>query len=85
MLIKEDKIIAELSEKYGLPKYMVEEIVKSQFKFLISAMEEGKHKGMRLHNLGVFMVKPARVEHLERLWEKLRLEREKDERPNSDI
>jgi len=71
-MINQDKIIDKLTAKYNLPRFVVEEIVKSQFKFLQKTMEAGEHKGMRLHKLGVFMVKPERVVHLMDKFEKAR-------------
>jgi nucleoid DNA-binding protein len=75
-MINQDKIIEQLAIKYKLPKFVVEDIVRSQFRFLQSTMEQGEHKGMRLHRLGVFMVKPERVVHLTAKFERARLRKE---------
>lgn len=71
-MIKQEKIVEELAAKYDLPKYVIEDIVRSQFNFVIQTMQEGEHRGIRLHHLGLFMVKPRRVEHLEKRFEEAR-------------
>lgn len=78
-MINTDKIIAQLAEKYKLPKFVVEAIVKSQFRFLQKQMEAGEYKGVRLHKLGLFMVKPKRVELLNLRFEKAKLKKENEQ------
>tara|TARA_R110000824_G_scaffold57933_1_gene157225 strand:+ start:374 stop:580 length:207 start_codon:yes stop_codon:yes gene_type:complete len=55
------KVIEQLSTKYALPTFVVESIIKSQFKFVQDKMAEGKCAKVRLHHFGVFKVKPKRL------------------------
>jgi len=59
-----DKIIEELCIKYNLPKPIIEKIVKDQFRYTASIMTAGEFKPVRLPYLGVFGVKPGRLEKL---------------------
>ena len=62
MIEKEhEDILNKLAEKYDLPTYVVESIVKSQFKFVQEKIEEGECAKVRLHHFGVFKVKPKRL------------------------
>jgi len=54
-------IIEKLAKEYDLPEYVVESIVKSQFKFVQDKMEQGECAKVRLHHFGVFKVKPKRL------------------------
>jgi len=54
-------LIQELSDRYDLPPFVIESIVKSQFKFVQKKIEEGKCAKVRLHHFGVFKVKPKRL------------------------
>ena len=54
-------LIEQLAEKYDLPDFVIESIVKSQFKFVQDKMEEGECAKVRLHHFGVFKVKPKRL------------------------
>ena len=55
------KLIDLLVEKHALPAFVVESIVKSQFKFVQDRIEEGECAKVRLHHFGVFKVKPKRL------------------------
>ena len=57
----EKELIEHLTEKYDLPEFVVESIVKSQFKFVVDKMEEGDCAKVRLHHFGMFKVKPKRL------------------------
>jgi len=57
----EKELIEQLAKEYDLPVFVVESIVKSQFKFVQDKMEEGKCAKVRLHHFGVFKVKPKRL------------------------
>ena len=62
MIEKEhEDILNKLAEKYDLPTYVVESIVKSQFKFVQEKIEEGECAKVRLHHFGVFKVKHKRL------------------------
>ena len=54
-------LIEQLAEKYDLPDFVIESIVKSQFKFVQDKIEEGECAKVRLHHFGVFKVKPKRL------------------------
>ena len=58
---EEKDLIQQLADKYDLPFFVVESIVKSQFKFVQDRMEEGNCAKVRLHHFGVFKVKPKRL------------------------
>jgi nucleoid DNA-binding protein len=58
---EEKDLIEQLAEKYDLPSFVVESIVKSEFKFVQNRMEEGNCAKVRLHHFGVFKVKPKRL------------------------
>jgi len=58
---EEKELIEILAKKYELPFFVVESIVKSEFKFVQNRMEEGNCAKVRLHHLGVFKVKPKRL------------------------
>ena len=58
---KEKELIEQLAIEYDLPEFVVESIVKSQFKFVQDKMEEGNCAKVRLHHFGVFKVKPKRL------------------------
>lgn len=58
---EEKDLIEQLANKYDLPPYVVESIVKSQFKFVQDKMEQGECAKVRLHHFGVFKVKPKRL------------------------
>jgi len=55
------KLIETLAEKYEIPFFVAESIVKSQFKFVQDKMEQGECAKVRLHHFGVFKVKPKRL------------------------
>tara|TARA_B100001094_G_C18196390_1_gene811667 strand:+ start:10354 stop:10560 length:207 start_codon:yes stop_codon:yes gene_type:complete len=57
----EKDLIQQLANEYDLPPYVVESIVKSQFKFVQDKIAEGKCAKVRLHHFGVFKVKPKRL------------------------
>ena len=59
-----DKIIKELSEKYNLPKEVIEKIIRSPFKYTVQVMAKGEFKPIRHPYLGVFAVKPGRLDKL---------------------
>tara|TARA_R110000787_G_scaffold153516_4_gene267427 strand:+ start:3400 stop:3612 length:213 start_codon:yes stop_codon:yes gene_type:complete len=54
-------LLEKLAKEHNLPEYVVESIVKSQFKFVQDKMEEGDCAKVRLHHFGVFKVKPKRL------------------------
>tara|TARA_R110000744_G_scaffold143800_1_gene255740 strand:+ start:292 stop:501 length:210 start_codon:yes stop_codon:yes gene_type:complete len=57
----EKDLIALLVKEHDLPEFVIESIVKSQFKFVRDKMEEGNCAKVRLHHFGVFKVKPKRL------------------------
>ena len=59
-----DKIIEELCIKYNLPRSIIDKIVRDQFKYTAAVMASGSFRPVRLPYLGVFGVKPGRLEKL---------------------
>jgi nucleoid DNA-binding protein len=57
----EKDLIEQLADKYDLPPYVVESIVRSEFRFVQNRIEEGNCAKVRLHHFGVFKVKPKRL------------------------
>lgn len=57
-----EKIIEALSKKYSLPKFIISEIVESQFKFTREAIETGNLNNIRLIDLGIFHVPVHKLE-----------------------
>ena len=51
-------IIKQLSKEYDLPDFVIESIVRSEFKFVKDCMETDECVKIRLHHFGVFKVKP---------------------------
>lgn len=56
-----EEVIKELAKEYDLPDFVIESIVKSQFKFVCNKMEDDQCTKIRLHHFGVFKVKPKRL------------------------
>lgn len=56
-----DKIISILSDRYNLDQEVIEKVIRSQFDFVSTTMEQGIYESIRLHHLGVFGVKPGRL------------------------
>lgn len=59
-----EKILEELSIKHNMPKHLIEKIVLSPFKYTVQIMAEGDFIPVRHPFLGVFGVKPGRLEKL---------------------
>lgn len=63
-------IAARLAKKYNLPEEEVIKMVQSHFALVKRSMKEGvqddaeSFKNVRIMNLGMFAVKPGRIEHL---------------------
>jgi len=57
------KILTVLASKYNLDEEVIERVIRSQFEFVRDTMEQGEFQAIRLHHLGVFGVKPRRVEN----------------------
>jgi len=62
--LMDNNILKELSIKYNLPIQVIEKIVRSPFKFTVDIMKEGNFKPIRHPYLGVFAVKPGRLDKL---------------------
>ena len=50
-------IVEKLAEKYDLSKQVVENVIRSQFKFVANTMEAGHNDNVRLHYFGVLDIK----------------------------
>lgn len=59
--MNEKDLVEQLAKKYNLPEFVVESIIKSEFKFVQDKIEEGNCDKVRLHHFGVFKVKPKRL------------------------
>ena len=55
------EIVEKIAKELKQPPHVIEKVVRSQFKFLMNQMKEGKYQNVRLHYLGVFGVKPGRL------------------------
>ena len=58
---EEKELIEKLAKEYDLPSFVVESIVRSEFRFVQNKIEEGNCAKVRLHHFGVFKVKPKRL------------------------
>ena len=73
---KSDKIIKEMSLKYHLPVKDIEDIIKSQFKFVRETIEEAEKdnedsfKTVKLLSFGKFLVKDKVIYHIKKQKEK---------------
>lgn len=56
-----DKIIIELSKKYNLPKFIIEQIAESQFRYTRDVMAKGDLDNVRHIHLGSFIVAPFKA------------------------
>lgn len=65
-----DNIYSKLSAKFNLDSEVIEKIARSQFDFTVNTMEQGEFQSIRLHHLGVFGIKPARLVQLKERSEK---------------
>lgn len=61
------KIITILAAKHNLDEEVIEKIIRSEFNFVASTMEQGNFESVRLHHLGVFGVKPKRLERFNKI------------------
>lgn len=61
-----DKVVKLLADKYNLSEDIVEKVIRSEFGFVANTMSEGKYKSVRLHYLGIWGVKPKRLEQLQK-------------------
>lgn len=72
-----DEIYKVISQKLGIHKDVIEAVCRSQFEFVTETMyqanlDEGG-KAVRLQYLGIFRVKPKRLEKLREKYERIRL------------
>lgn len=58
-----EEIIKRIAKKYDLPAIAVETMIRSQFKTVTNIMKEGEYKSIRLEGLGIFAVKPGRLDY----------------------
>ena len=57
-------IIGNIADDFSMQPHIVEKIVKSQFHFVAHVMREKTLEPIRLHHLGVFAIKPNRLQYL---------------------
>lgn len=60
----EKEIYNNLSKEFGIPPHIIEKITKSQFRYVAHVMRSKTLEPIRLHHLGVFAVKPSRLNYL---------------------
>lgn len=59
-----NSIIKFLAKKFNLTEDIIENIVRTQFRFVKDTMEQGELESVHLHHLGKFCVKPGRIDIL---------------------
>mgnify|MGYP006379342357 CR=1 FL=1 len=64
-----ETIIKILAAKYGLDEEVIEKIIRSQFNFVASTMQEGNFESVHLHHFGKFAVKPNSIKRVNDLKE----------------
>jgi len=52
-----EALLEQISKECNLPVYIVDRIIRHQFKFVRDNMASGEMRAIRLHNLGVFVPK----------------------------
>lgn len=57
-----DNLYLKLAAKFNLDPEVIEKITRSEFEFIANTIEQGEYQSIRLHHLGVFGVKPKRLE-----------------------
>lgn len=57
-----ENIYSKLSVQFDLDNEVIERIIRSEFDFVADTIEQGEFQSIRLHHLGVFGVKPKRLE-----------------------
>lgn len=66
---KVENIENKLSEKYKLPKEVIEDIWKSEFKFTIDKIREEKFKIIQLPGFAKFYVSIKKIKRIQKRWE----------------
>lgn len=56
-----DNIIKKLAAKYELDEDVIEKVIRSQFNFVASTMQEGEFQSVHLHYFGKFAVRPNSI------------------------
>ena len=64
------ELIQILASKYNLPLKIVDDIVDSQFKYVVKIMKEGNFDAIRLPYFGRFSAKKGRIECVNKLKKK---------------
>ena len=64
-----DKIVKKLAAKYGLEEEVIEKVIRSQFNFVASTMQQGEFQSVHLHYYGKFAVKPNSIARINKLKE----------------
>jgi nucleoid DNA-binding protein len=57
------ELIEKIAEEYGTSKEITEYIVRSQFRYVVHVLEEGKGEAVRLHHFGIFRIKYDRKDN----------------------
>jgi len=61
----------KIAKEFGLDKRIIESVVRSQFRFVKSIIEQGRLKNVLLRGLGRFVVKPGRLKYLNNKYQKM--------------
>lgn len=64
-----NKIIKILAAKYNLEEEIIEKIIRSQFNFVASTIQEGELQSVHLHYFGKFAIKPNSIARINKLKE----------------
>lgn len=59
-----DKIVKKLAAKYNLDEDIIEKIIRSQFNFVATTMQQGEFESVHLHHFGKFCVKPNSIKRI---------------------
>ncbi len=77
-----EKIIKELSKKYNLPQFVIDQVTESQFRFTRDMMKDGKFESSRHIFLGEFLVYPGVQAHWNKVNERRKIKENEKTNPN---
>ncbi len=75
-----DEKYRKIAKDFGLPVDVVKKICQSQFEFTKEVIQSGKDEPVRLQYLGKFQVKPGRRETVRKRRERLKKNRNENDR-----
>ena len=65
-----EEVIKRIAKKYGIHKIVVEEMIKSHFSLVRDVMKNGEFEAIRLESVGIFAVKPGRLDYVKEVNKK---------------